>query len=43
VGVEGDAAESLVKLLDALDDHDDVQNVYANFEMSDETMARLNG
>jgi len=43
VGVEGDAAESLVKLLDALDDHDDVQNVYANFEMSDETMAKLNG
>ncbi len=43
VSVEGDAAESLVKLLDALDDHDDVQNVYANFEMSDETMAKLNG
>jgi len=43
VGVEGDAAESLVKLLDALDDHDDVQNVYANFEMSEETMAKLNG
>lgn len=43
VTVDGDAAESLVKLLDALDDHDDVQNVYANFEMSEETMARLNG
>jgi YebC/PmpR family DNA-binding regulatory protein len=43
VGVEGDAAESLVKLLDALDDHDDVQNVYANFEMSEETMSKLNG
>lgn len=42
VPIEGDAAESLVKLLDALDDHDDVQNVYANFEMSDATMAKLN-
>jgi YebC/PmpR family DNA-binding regulatory protein len=42
VPIEGDAAESLVKLLDALDDHDDVQNVYANFEMSDVTMAKLN-
>jgi transcriptional/translational regulatory protein YebC/TACO1 len=43
VPVEGDAAQSLVKLLEALDDHDDVQNVYANFEMSDETMAKVAG
>ena len=41
--VEGDAAQSLVKLLEALDDHDDIQNVYANFEMSDETLAKLAG
>ena len=43
IAIEGDAAESLVKLLDALDDHDDVQNVYANFEMSEATIATLNG
>ncbi|MBU6156271.1 MAG: YebC/PmpR family DNA-binding transcriptional regulator [Alphaproteobacteria bacterium] len=43
VSVEGDAAQSLVKLLEALDDHDDVQNVYANFEMSDETLAKVAG
>ena len=43
VPVEGDAAQSLVKLLEALDDHDDIQNVYANFEMSDETLAKLAG
>lgn len=43
VPVEGDAAQSLVKLLEALDDHDDVQNVYANFEMSDETLAKVAG
>jgi len=31
----------LLKLLDALDDHDDVQNVYANYEMSDALMEKL--
>ena len=44
--VDGDYGSSqgdLVKLLDVLDDHDDVQNIYANFEMSDATMAKLNG
>jgi len=41
VPVEGEAAETLIKLLDALDDHDDVQTVTANFEMSEDTMAKL--
>ncbi len=41
VPVEGDAAETLVDLIEALDDHDDVQTVFANFEMSDATMAKL--
>ncbi|MBP6014818.1 MAG: YebC/PmpR family DNA-binding transcriptional regulator [Alphaproteobacteria bacterium] len=41
VPVEGDAAETLVELIEALDDHDDVQTVFANFEMSDATMAKL--
>ncbi|HVZ00110.1 MAG TPA: YebC/PmpR family DNA-binding transcriptional regulator [Dongiaceae bacterium] len=39
--VEGDTAESLMKLIDALEDNDDVQNVYANYEVSDETLQRL--
>ena len=39
--VDDDTAEVLVKLLEALEDSDDVQNVYANFELSDEAMARL--
>jgi YebC/PmpR family DNA-binding regulatory protein len=39
--VEGDTAEALFKLLEALDDSDDVQTVFANFEASDEIMARL--
>ena len=43
IPVEGDKAASLMKLIDALDDCDDVQNVYANFEISDEEMERLAG
>ena len=39
--VEGEIADSLVKLLEGLEDSDDVQNVYANFEISDEALARL--
>jgi transcriptional/translational regulatory protein YebC/TACO1 len=30
-----------MKLIDALEDDDDVQNVTANFEISDEVMAEL--
>ncbi|MEX2201139.1 MAG: YebC/PmpR family DNA-binding transcriptional regulator [Dongiaceae bacterium] len=41
IGVDGDAAESLLKLLDALDDNDDVQLVSANFEIADDLMTRL--
>ena len=43
VPVKDDAAESLVKLIEALDDHDDVQNVYGNYELSDAAMAKLSG
>jgi transcriptional/translational regulatory protein YebC/TACO1 len=32
-----------MRLIDALEDDDDVQNVYANVEISDEDMARLAG
>jgi YebC/PmpR family DNA-binding regulatory protein len=39
--VEGDAAAALFKLLETLEDSDDVQNVYANFEVADEFIARL--
>ena len=34
-------AEQLFKLIDALDDNDDVQTVTANFEISDAVLARL--
>ena len=39
--VEGEAAQSLMDLIAALEDNDDVQNVYANFELSDEALAKF--
>ncbi|MCV2880608.1 YebC/PmpR family DNA-binding transcriptional regulator [Actibacterium sp. XHP0104] len=36
-----DGAQKLMKLIEALEDDDDVQNVTANFEISDEVMAQL--
>ncbi len=33
----------VLKLMDAFEDHDDVQNVYSNFDMPDEVMAQLAG
>jgi len=41
IDVVDDAAEQVLKFMDALDDVDDVQNVYANFDIADETMERL--
>jgi YebC/PmpR family DNA-binding regulatory protein len=39
--ISGDSARTLMKLIDALNDDDDVQNVYANFEISEEEMEAL--
>ena len=41
VPVEGDAVATIMKLIDTLDDEDDVQNVYANFDISDDDLAKL--
>ena len=41
--VPDDAGETLVKLLDVLDEHDDVQNVYGNYELSDALIEKLGG
>jgi transcriptional/translational regulatory protein YebC/TACO1 len=41
VPVSPDHAETLFKLLESLDDLDDVQNVTANFEVDDEVLERL--
>jgi YebC/PmpR family DNA-binding regulatory protein len=41
ITIEGDPAESLIKLLTALDDLDDVQNVYSNEDISEAELGRL--
>ena len=43
VTVDEDRAGSLLKLLDVLEDNDDVQNVYANFDIPEQVMAALSG
>ncbi|MEO1198121.1 MAG: YebC/PmpR family DNA-binding transcriptional regulator [Pseudomonadota bacterium] len=39
--IDTDKAQTLFKMISVLDDDDDVQNVYANFEVSDAVMAEL--
>jgi YebC/PmpR family DNA-binding regulatory protein len=39
--VDAEKGGTLMRLMESLDDDDDVQNVYSNFEMSDEDMAAL--
>jgi transcriptional/translational regulatory protein YebC/TACO1 len=39
VQLDDDAARKVLRLVDALEDCDDVQNVWANFDISDEVMA----
>jgi transcriptional/translational regulatory protein YebC/TACO1 len=41
--VKDDVGETLVKLIDALDDNDDVQNVYGNYELSDALLEKMGG
>jgi YebC/PmpR family DNA-binding regulatory protein len=41
--VDDEVGEKLIKLIDVLEDNDDVQNVYSNFQISDALMAKLSG
>jgi YebC/PmpR family DNA-binding regulatory protein len=41
VDLDADAARKILKLMERLDDHDDVQNVSANFNIPDEVMAEM--
>jgi len=43
IEVEGEAAAKLLALIERLEELDDVQNVYANYDISDEEMARIEG
>jgi len=37
--LEGKQAQQMIRLMEAFDDHDDVQNVWANFDIDDEVLA----
>jgi YebC/PmpR family DNA-binding regulatory protein len=41
VKLEAGKAEQMMKLMERLEDNDDVQNVYSNFDISDEVMEKL--
>jgi YebC/PmpR family DNA-binding regulatory protein len=41
IAVDDEQGEKILKLIDALDDNDDVQNVYANFEVSDALVQKM--
>jgi YebC/PmpR family DNA-binding regulatory protein len=41
VALDDEAGEKVLKLIESLDDSDDVQNVYANFEVSDALVAKM--
>lgn len=41
VKLEGKDAEQMARLMEALEDHEDVQNVYANFDIPDEALAKV--
>ena len=43
IAVEGESAEKLMALIERLEDLDDVQNVFANYEISDAEMERISG
>ncbi|GBE36315.1 putative transcriptional regulatory protein [bacterium BMS3Bbin07] len=40
VSLDGSTAEKMIRLMEILEDLDDVQNVYANFDIPDEVMAK---
>lgn len=41
IHLEGSDAEKMLKLMEALEDHDDVQNVHANFDIDESVMEKL--
>ena len=41
IAVDDESGEKVLKLIEALDDSDDVQNVYANFEVSDALVQKM--
>lgn len=43
VKVAGDQAKQVLDLMDALEEHEDIQNVYANFDISEEELEKISG
>ena len=43
ISVDDETGEKLLTLMDTLNEHDDVQNVYANFDIPEEVLAALSG
>ena len=43
IAVDDETGEKLLTLMETLNEHDDVQNVYANFEVSDALMTKMGG
>jgi YebC/PmpR family DNA-binding regulatory protein len=43
IAVDDEAGEKILRLIGSLEDNDDVQNVFANFEISDALMAKMGG
>jgi transcriptional/translational regulatory protein YebC/TACO1 len=41
VAVDDEQGEKVLKLMESLEDHDDVQHVYANFEVSDALVQKM--
>jgi YebC/PmpR family DNA-binding regulatory protein len=41
--LDEEAAEKLARLIDSLDDHDDISEVHANFDVSDDVLERVFG
>ncbi len=41
VVLDGKSAEQMIRLMDALEDHEDIQNVYSNFDIPDEVAEKL--
>jgi transcriptional/translational regulatory protein YebC/TACO1 len=42
IKVEGKDAENLLKLVEGLEDHDDIQHVYGNFDIDESVLASFN-
>jgi transcriptional/translational regulatory protein YebC/TACO1 len=43
VKLEGKEAEQMIKLMDALEDSDDVQKTYANFDITEDLLEKMSG